>query len=218
MRVLIADDDELIADLIRQNMLLEGFETLVCHNGTDAYELALKEKPDLVILDVMLPGLDGFHVCRKLQGSGIPIIMLTAKGDITDKLTGLEAGADDYIVKPFDTRELVARVHTIFRRLARAVNKNETVSIDEDTHIASIGRQELDLTPTEFNLLLLLSANPGRVFTRAQLLDRIWGYDFLGDSRVVDIQIQRLRKKLGKFSGMIETEFGVGYRYREQKT
>jgi DNA-binding response OmpR family regulator len=176
----------------------------------------------------MLPKIDGFHVCRYLQGSGIPIIMLTAKSDISDKLMGLETGADDYIVKPFDNRELVARVCTIFRRLTKLAGKTASVEtedrqrcgieINEETRRAYIDRDELNLTPTEFGLLLLFANNPGKVFTRAQLLDSIWGYDFLGDSRTVDIHIQRLRKKLGIYSSRIETVFGVGYRFMEPKT
>lgn len=227
MKILIVDDDELIANLVEQNLIIEGFSTEVCHDGVTALKLAEEGKPDLIILDIMLPGLDGFHVCRKLQGSGIPIIMLTSKSDISDKLMGLEMGADDYIVKPFDSRELVARVHTIFRRLAKASEKSseisnpvkvsQTITVNEEARTAAIGCEELNLTPTEFNLLHLLVNNPGRVFTRAQLLDQVWGYDFLGDSRVVDIHIQRLRKKLGSYSSSIETAFGVGYRFKERK-
>lgn len=229
MRILIVEDDELISDLVQQNLILEGFDTLVCDNGIDAVKMAENIKPDLMILDVMLPGMDGFHVCRKLQNSGIPIIMLTAKNDISDKLAGLEAGADDYIVKPFDSRELIARVHTIFRRLKKASEKgseseakNEKkddclFSINEENRMVRVGDIELDLTPTEFDMMLLFSKNPNRVFSRAQLMDSIWGYDFLGDSRTVDIHIQRIRKKLGNYSDCIETVFGVGYRFKELK-
>lgn len=227
MRILIVEDDELISNLIDENLKLEGFETIVCNNGLSAIEVANNEKPDCIVLDVMLPGLDGFHVCKSLQGSGIPIIMLTAKTDITDKLTGLEAGADDYMVKPFDSRELVARIRTIFRRLEMACirkstseiirNNDNIVSVDEDTRRVYINDNEIELTHTEFDLTLFFSKNPGRVFTRSQLMDAVWGYDFLGDSRTVDIHIQRIRKKMGNFSDCIETVFGVGYRFRELK-
>jgi DNA-binding response OmpR family regulator len=229
MKILIVEDDELISDLVKENLILEGFDTLVCNNGIDAVKIAEESKPDLIVLDVMLPGMDGFHVCKKLQKSGIPIIMLTAKNDISDKLAGLEAGADDYIVKPFDSRELIARVHTIFRRLKKVRDKNmeseildknnndSLFTINEESRMVCIGDIKLDLTPTEFDMMLLFSKNPNRVFTRMQLMDSIWGCDFLGDSRAIDIHIQRIRKKLGKYSDCIETVFGVGYRFKELK-
>lgn len=228
MKILIVDDDELIACLIEENLKLEGFETVTCYDGLSALELAETEKPDLIILDVMLPNLDGFHVCKKLQGSGIPIILLTAKSDITDKLIGLEVGADDYVIKPFDSRELIARVRAILRRMEKAAARRDVpnedydrkktgISINKDNRTAFIGKRELNLTPTEFELLYFLVSQPGRVFDREQLLNAIWGYDFLGDSRTVDIHIQRLRKKLKEYSSCIETIFGVGYRFREDK-
>lgn len=228
MKILIVDDDELIACLIEENLKLEGFDTVICYDGLSALELAETEKPDLIILDVMLPKLDGFHVCKKLQGSGIPIILLTAKSDITDKLIGLEVGADDYVIKPFDSRELIARVRAILRRMEKAVARRDVsnedydrkktgISINKDNRTAFIGKRELNLTPTEFELLYFLASQPGRVFDREQLLNAIWGYDFLGDSRTVDIHIQRLRKKLKEYSSSIETIFGVGYRFREDK-
>jgi DNA-binding response OmpR family regulator len=220
MKILIVEDDELIANLIDHNLKLEGFETIVCHDGLCAIEICNKNKLDLVLLDIMLPGMDGFHVCKELQSKEIPIIMLTAKNDISDKLAGLEAGADDYIVKPFDSRELVARVKTIFRRLDKAAGKTTNkadqnnisiLTINEEARMLFIDNLEIDLTHTEFDLMLLFSKNPSRVFSRLQLMDSIWGYDFLGDSRTVDIHIQRIRKKLGDFSCCIETVFGVGY-------
>jgi DNA-binding response OmpR family regulator len=225
-KILIVDDDELIVNLIEQYFKLEGFETITCQDGLAALKLAESEKPDLIILDVMLPKLDGFHVCKKLQGSGIPIILLTAKSDITDKLVGLEAGADDYVVKPFDSRELVARARTIFRRLQKVSEKIEGqmengdrekpgIIMNKDYRTVFINGTELELTPTEFDLLYHLTRHPGRVFDRQQLLEAVWGYNFLGDSRTVDIHIQRLRKKLKDYAGSIETVFGVGYRFRE---
>ena len=227
MKILIVEDDELIANLIDQNLKLEGFQTVICYDGISDVNTCRKEEFDLIVLDVMLPGMDGFHVCRDLQYLGIPIIMLTAKNDITDKLTGLEAGADEYIVKPFDSRELVARIRSVFRRLDRANLKkqnllntninNSAIVINQETRMVLVHSTELELTPTEFDLMLLFSKNANRVFTRAQLMDSVWGYDFLGDSRTVDIHIQRIRKKLGDFSSCIETVFGVGYRYKELK-
>jgi len=224
-RILIVDDDELIANLIKENLKLEGFETQVCHDGIAALKMFEEYKPDLVVLDVMLPGLDGFHVCRKLQDTGVAIVMLTAKNDISDKLIGLEAGADDYIVKPFDSRELIARIRNILRRLERVNEKalkpdrhlksHKGLQIDEESRMAYINGMELNLTPTEFELMLLFSKNPGKAFSREQLLDKVWGYEFLGDSRTVDIHIQRLRKKLGEYSSCIETVFGIGYRFKE---
>lgn len=219
MRILVVDDDELIADLIVQNLKMEGYETLVCHDGAAALEMAESGSPDLIVLDVMLPKVDGFHVCKKLQRKGIPIIMLTAKSDISDKLIGLEMGADDYMVKPFDSRELVARIRAVFRRLEQGARGEEVsgLRINEEKRQVLVAGRRLELTPTEFDLLALFHGSPGRVYTRTQLLDLVWGYDFLGDSRTVDIHIQRLRKKLGSFSGCIETVFGIGYRYREME-
>lgn len=226
MKILIVEDDELIANLIDQNLKLEGFETEVCYDGIVAIDICKHTHFDLILLDIMIPGMDGFHVCRKLQYLEIPIIMLTAKNDISDKLTGLEAGADDYIVKPFDNRELVARIRSVFRRLDRVNKKpnldstdmnNSIFTINEETHMIIIHSTELELTPTEFDLMRLFIKNPNRVFTRAQLMDEVWGYDFLGDSRTVDIHVQRIRKKLDDFSSCIETVFGVGYRFKELK-
>jgi DNA-binding response OmpR family regulator len=224
-KILIVDDDELIANLIEENLKLEGFKTAVCHDGITALEMAESMQPDLIVLDIMLPGLDGFHVCKKLQSKGIPIVMLTAKGDISDKLIGLEMGADDYIVKPFDSRELVARIRSIFRRLERVWKNNVSaceqaklckgIKINKESRRAFADDNELNLTPTEFDLMLLFVKNPGRAFSREQLLDSVWGYDFLGDSRTVDIHIQRLRRKLGKYGSCIETVFGLGYRFKE---
>lgn len=225
MKILIVEDDELIANIVKENLKLEGFETLLCGNGLDALEINSRMEFDMIILDIMLPGLDGFHVCRQLQGKGIPIIMLTAKNDISDRLAGLEAGADDYIIKPFDSRELIARIRTIFRRLEKAnlkiqntdeTNKAElSIEINEETRRVYVNNSLVELTHTEFDLLLLLYKNKGKVFTRSALMDTVWGYDFLGDSRTVDIHIQRIRKKLGNNSDCVETVFGVGYRFKE---
>lgn len=228
VQILIVDDDELIVDLIKQNLILEGYSTLEAYDGVQAIEMTTVHKPDLIILDIMMPKKDGYHVCKELRSSGIPIIMLTAKGDISDKLMGLELGADDYIVKPFDTRELLARVKAIIRRVDNLKDKNtknlnslnssnRDLVIIESSHRVMDGDKEIHLTPTEYDLLLFLYKNPERVFDREQLVDRVWGYDFLGDSRTVDIHIQRLRKKLGAYGKYIQTIYGVGYRYMENK-
>lgn len=228
VQILIVDDDELIVDLIKQNLILEGYSTLEAYDGVEAIEMTTVHKPDLIILDIMMPKKDGYHVCKELRSSGIPIIMLTAKGDISDKLMGLELGADDYIVKPFDTRELLARVKAIIRRVDNLKDKNtknlnslnssnRDLVIIESSHRVMDGDKEIHLTPTEYDLLLFLYKNPERVFDRERLVDRVWGYDFLGDSRTVDIHIQRLRKKLGAYGKYIQTIYGVGYRYMENK-
>jgi DNA-binding response OmpR family regulator len=224
VKILIVDDNELIVNLINKNLLLEGYETIVAFDGEQALEMARRHAPDLIILDIMLPKADGFQVCRELQDTDIPIIMLTAKSDISDKLIGLELGADDYIVKPFDTRELLARVKVIFRRLEKVKKDNSLreqglkgLRIIEDSRRVLNGDVEIRLTLKEFDLLLNLYKNQEIVLTRDQLLDCVWGFDFIGDSRTVDIHIQRLRRKMGEYGNRIETVFGVGYRYRGEK-
>lgn len=224
MRILIVEDDEYLASLVEKNLKLEGFDTTLCYDGLSALSICGIAEFDMVVLDIMLPGMDGFHVCRKLQYKNIPIIMITAKNDITDKLAGLEAGADDYIVKPFDSRELTARIKAVMRRLERGA-ADKTIheepcikagfSINEITRRALINGNEIELTPIEFDMLLLFSKNHDRVFTREQLIDEVWGYEFLGDSRTVDMHIQRIRKKMGSDSWCLETVFGVGYRFKE---
>lgn len=224
MRILIVEDDEYLADLVQKNLKLEGYDTTVCYDGLSALSMCSSAEFDMVVLDIMLPGMDGFHVCKELQYKNIPIIMITAKNDITDKLAGLEAGADDYIVKPFDSRELTARIKAVMRRLERGtpdkiVHEEPCIkagfSINEITRRALLNGHEVELTPIEFDMLLLFSKNPDRVFTREQLIDEVWGYEFLGDSRTVDMHIQRIRKKMGADSGCLETVFGVGYRFKE---
>ncbi len=229
MKVLIADDDELIVNLIQQNLALEGYETIVAYDGEQAVAMVKEHDPDLIILDIMMPKKDGYQVCLEIKETGIPIVMLTAKTDISDRLIGLELGADDYILKPFDSRELVARIKAIFRRLEKlrfggqpaaapdeaAVEKG--LQVLEDSRRVIADAAEVKLTPKEYDLLLLLYANPDRVFSRGQILDKVWGFDYFGDTRTVDIHIQRLRKKLGQFGESIETVFGVGYRYKGEQ-
>lgn len=229
MKILIADDDELIVNLIEQNLALEGYETIAAYDGEQTVELARQHNPDLIILDIMMPKKDGYQVCLELKNTGIPIIMLTAKTDISDRLIGLELGADDYILKPFDSRELVARIKAIFRRLDKPkdrwpltvplnkAGKGTGVQILEEARRVTVDAAEVKLTPKEYELLLLFYDNPDRVFTRAKILDMVWGFEYFGDTRTVDIHVQRLRKKLGPYGEFIETVFGVGYRCKERR-
>lgn len=219
VKILIVDDEPAIVDLIKINLELEGFETLYCHSGMDAVKYAQSVNPDLILLDIMLPDLDGFEVCKAIQNLNIPIIMLTAKNDIKDKLYGLELGADDYITKPFDGRELIARVKTILRRVDKYNVKDDTnitvgpICINATERIVLIDGIEATLTPKEFDLLLLFCENPRKVFSRENILELVWGYEFIGDSRTVDMHIQRLRRKLGLNNPFVKTIFGIGYKF-----
>lgn len=219
MKVLIVDDEPAIVDLIKINLQLEGFETLCCHSGQEAVKQAQAVAPDLILLDIMLPDLDGFEVCKTIQNLNIPIIMLTAKNDIKDKLYGLELGADDYITKPFDGRELIARIKTILRRVDKYHSKDDShitvgpISINTTERIVHIDEEEITMTPKEFDLLLLFCENQRKVFSRENILELVWGYEFIGDSRTVDMHVQRLRRKLGKHNTFVKTIFGIGYKF-----
>jgi DNA-binding response OmpR family regulator len=219
MKILVVDDEPAIVDLIKINLELEGFETLSCHSGKQALKLAQAANPDLILLDIMMPDMDGFEVCKSIQDLNIPIIMLTAKNDIKDKLYGLELGADDYITKPFDGRELLARIKTILRRVDKYNVKDETsiaagpITIHTAERIVYIDGIEIGLTPKEFDLLQLFCENQRKVFSRENILELVWGYEFIGDSRTVDMHIQRLRKKLGNYSFFVKTIFGIGYKF-----
>jgi len=219
VKVLIVDDEPAIVDLIKLNLELEGFETLYCHSGTEAVKYAQSSNPDLILLDIMLPDLNGFEVCKTIQDLNIPIIMLTAKNDIKDKLYGLELGADDYITKPFDGRELIARIKTILRRVDKYNVKDDTninvgpICINTIERIVHIDGIEITLTPKEFDLLLLFCENPRKVFSRENILELVWGYEFIGDSRTVDMHVQRLRRKLGNYNPFVKTIFGIGYKF-----
>lgn len=219
LKILIVDDEPAIVDLIKINLDLEGFETKACYSGLQALKLAPIFNPDLIILDIMLPDLDGFEICKKLQSLSIPIIMLTAKNDIKDKLYGLELGADDYITKPFDSRELMARIKTILRRVDKYASKDDntltagalTVNVVERK--AYMEGEEVVLTPKEFDLLQLFCENQRKVFSRENLLELVWKFEYIGDSRTVDMHVQRLRKKLGNYNHYIKTVFGIGYKF-----
>lgn len=226
-RVLIVDDEAAIVELVAYNLTREGFDVLVSHDGAEALKIARRESPDLVVLDVMLPGMSGLDVCRQLRReTEIPIIMLTARKDEVDRVLGLELGADDYVTKPFSPRELVARVKAILRRSRpREDGDGESPEIsrtglivDLDRRAASLDGRILNLTFTEFELLHILAKNPGRAFTRDDLLMRVWGQDFFGDARTVDVHVRHLREKLledPQNPRFIETVRGVGYRFRE---
>ncbi len=218
MKVLIVDDEPAIVDLIKINLELEGLETLSCYSGKEAVKYAQTFNPDLILLDIMLPDMNGFEVCKSIQSLNIPIIMLTAKNDIKDKLYGLELGADDYITKPFDGRELIARIKTILRRVDKYNVKEDTnitvglIVINTLERTVQIDGIDITLTPKEFDLLLLFCENQRKVFSRENILELVWGYEFIGDSRTVDMHVQRLRRKLGKCNSYVKTIFGIGYK------
>lgn len=222
MKIMIVDDEPAIVDLIKINLDLEGFDTLACYNGGDAIKSAQIYSPDLILLDLMLPDISGFEVCRTIQKLNIPIIMLTAKNDIKDKLTGLELGADDYITKPFDSRELIARVKTVLRRSDKYNAKDDSlltsgpITINIIERLAYLDNEEIVLTPKEFDLLLLFCENQRKVFSRENILELVWDFEFIGDSRTVDMHVQRLRKKLGKYNFFVKTVFGIGYKFEVQ--
>lgn len=226
-KILIIDDEPHIVELIQYNLEGAGYTTFQAYNGNDGLVLAREELPDLVVLDLMLPGIDGLEVCKRLRSDeklkSIPIIMLTAKSEEIDKILGLELGADDYITKPFSVRELTARVKALLRR----TNINETmqnatsfgdVSVDYFKHEVKKNGQKVDLTLKEFELLEILIRNNGKVLTRDLLLDKIWGYEYVGETRTVDVHIRHLRKKLeadDKNPRYIETVRGIGYRFND---
>ena len=218
--IIIVEDDEDIADSIRYNLEREGFRIRVALTGEGALSLILNGPPDLILLDLNLPGMNGFEICRRLRSetatAKVPILMLTARADETDKVLGLNMGADDYITKPFSMRELVARVNAALRRsggsdVDRPVFDNGSLRIDPSTFRVSYQDQDVRMTRKEFALLSELARNHGRVLTRETLLGRVWGMNYFGDSRTLDVHIRRLRQKLGA-PGLIETVTGIGYR------
>lgn len=219
-RILIVDDDENICEVIKMYLENSGYETAVVHNGKDAIEKFGSYKPDLMILDIMLPYVDGIDVLKTIRkDSETPVILLTAKGETFDKVLGLELGADDYMVKPFEPKELIARIKAVLRRYnVEGVNKEvlsfEDLVIDINSYNVIYKGIELKMPPKEFELLYFLALNKNKVFTREQLLCEVWGYDYPGDSRTVDVHIKRLREKLqGAGSWQIETVWGVGYKF-----
>lgn len=219
-KVLIVDDDENICEVIKMYLENSGYDTRVCYSGKAAEETFNQYKPDLVLLDIMLPGVDGIDVLKWIRKqSETPVIMLTAKGETFDKVLGLELGADDYMVKPFEPKELVARVKAVLRRY-NAENDNKEVLnfngliIDINSYSVIYNGEEIKMPPKEFELLYFLANNKNRVFTREQLLCEVWGYDYPGDSRTVDVHVKRLREKLqGGENWQLETVWGVGYKF-----
>ncbi len=227
-QILIVEDERDIADLLRYNLQEAGFKADYVRNGADALQQALEKTPDLILLDVMLPEVDGMIVCRLLKNDprtkNIPIVMVTAKTEEKDRVAGLELGADDYITKPFSPREVVLRVSAVLRRIqigkqTESTKQIEThgVTIDLDKHQVLTESDSIDLTATEFKLITLFAQSPGRVFTRDILMDVIWGQDYYGIDRTVDTHVSRLRRKLGEFGKHIETVHGVGYRFKESR-
>ena len=225
-KILIVDDDANIAELISLYLMKECYETRIVGDGEAAIAAVNSFEPDLILLDLMLPGMDGYQVCREVRSSkDVPIIMLSAKGEIFDKVLGLEMGADDYMEKPFDSKELVARVKAVLRRYhkqqnAAVVESNDKIvtypdlTINLTNYSVTYMGQQIDMPPKELELLYCLASNPGRVFTREQLLDQIWGYEYVGDTRTVDVHIKRIREKLHDNENFkISTIWGIGYKF-----
>ncbi len=221
-KILIVDDDANICELLRLYLTKEGYSPVIVNDGLAAVESITTVKPALVLLDIMIPKLDGWQVCRKIrQSSDVPIIMMSAKGETFDKILGLELGADDYIVKPFDSKEVVARIKAVLRRtLAPTAETPKEVSFDNlfisiTNYEMKVKGVHVDAPPKELELLFHLASNPNRVFTRDQLLDEVWGFDYYGDSRTVDVHIKRLREKLEGVSDKWElrTVWSVGYKF-----
>ena len=226
LKILVVDDEPAIVDLINLNLQLEGFESISCNNGFDAIKIAKSQNPDLILLDIMMPGLDGFQVCKALQKLNIPIILLTARNSIKDKLCGLELGADDYITKPFNILEVKARIKAIMRRsskkeaesAAAKVVTHGGLKIDCESRRVYVNNKEVNLTAKEFDLLELLIFNPNKVYSRENLLNTVWGYDYPGDVRTVDVHVRRLREKIEDNPSepkYIHTKWGVGYFFQD---
>ncbi|GAB6173525.1 response regulator [Paradesulfitobacterium aromaticivorans] len=224
--ILVVDDEESIQELLRYNLEKEGYKVLAARDGLEALERVGKDQPDLVVLDVMLPHMDGMEVCRQLRLNPkfreLPVIMLTAKGEEIDKVLGLELGADDYMTKPFSPRELVARIKARLRRVKSADEVPDQIvhgelRIDLTRFMVYIKEQETELTPKEFELLRVLATRPGKVYSREELLERIWGYEYAGDTRTVDVHVRHVRQKIEKDPSnpeYIETLRGIGYRFK----
>ena len=225
-KILIVDDDENIAELLSLYLMKECFDTMMVHDGEEALSAFDSYEPNLVLLDLMLPGMDGYQVCREIRSkSNTPIIMLSAKGEVFDKVLGLELGADDYIIKPFDSKEMVARVKAVLRRYQPAkaevpvADKTKRVTypgidINLTNYSVIVDGKNVDMPPKELELLYFLASSPNQVFTREQLLDQIWGYEYVGDTRTVDVHIKRLREKINDHpTWCLGTVWGVGYKF-----
>ena len=227
-KILIVDDDNNIAELISLYLVKECFETRICNDGESAINTYDSFEPNLILLDLMLPGIDGYQVCREIRTkSQVPIIMLSAKGEVFDKVLGLEMGADDYMEKPFDSKELVARVKAVLRRYKPQVQeaapsddkvvRYPDLEINMTNYSVTYMGERVDMPPKELELLYFLAASPNHVFTREQLLDQIWGYEYIGDTRTVDVHIKRLREKLSDHENWrLATIWGIGYKFEVQ--
>ena len=223
VKVLVVEDDRNIAELLEMYLKKEGYEPVLAYDGGEGLQLFRSEKPDLVLLDIMMPVMDGYAVCREIRKeSKLPVIMLTAKGEVDDKVDGLKIGADDYITKPFQMREVLARIEAVLRRSDCApATKNdrrlefENMVIDMDAFELTVNGKKVDTPPKEMELLFFLASSPNRVYTRNQLLDEVWGFDYFGDSRTVDVHVKRLREKLEGASEKwsVKTVWGVGYKF-----
>ena len=221
-KALVIEDDKNIAELLRLYLEKDGFEVSIASDGGQGLRLAGEVEPDVILLDIMLPVMDGWQVCKEIRrNSQVPIIMLTAKGETFDKVSGLEMGADDYVTKPFEVKELIARIHAVMRRADGAsapVEKKlvyDKLVVNLDSYELIVDGKKIDTPPKEMELLYHLAASPNRVFTRNQLLDEVWGFDYFGDSRTVDVHIKRLREKLEGVSDQwsLKTVWGVGYKF-----
>lgn len=227
-RVLVVDDDKNICELLRLYLEKEGYGVILAHDGEVAVVKFNALKPDIILLDIMLPGIDGWQVCREIRKkSNVPIIMITAKVETFDKVLGLELGADDYIVKPFDTKEVIARIKAVYRRVGQSSGEAEIKEVKYDKLSVNMTRYELrvngqvlDTPPKELELLFHLASNPNRVYTRDQLLDEVWGFEYYGDSRTIDVHVKRLREKLEGVSDKwaLKTVWGVGYKFEVAET
>lgn len=228
-KILIVDDDENISELISLYLTKEFYDTKIVHDGEEALRQFNLFQPNLILLDLMLPGIDGYQVCREIrQRSSIPIIMLSAKGEVFDKVLGLELGADDFIIKPFDSKELVARVKAVLRRYQPQVSSQPNPSakfveypelmINLTNYSVVYKGNTVEMPPKELELLYFLAASPNQVFTREQLLDHIWGYEYIGDTRTVDVHIKRIREKIKDYANWsIATVWGIGYKFEVKK-
>lgn len=230
-KILIVDDDENIAELISMYLEKECYDTLIVHDGESALEQFDTYEPNLVLLDLMLPGIDGYQVCREIRvKSQTPVIMLSAKGETFDKVLGLELGADDYMIKPFDSKELVARVKAVLRRAPQPIQSEAKIPDDVNivrypdleinltNYSVTYNGEQVDMPPKQLELLYFLASHPNQVFNREQLLDHIWGYEYAGDTRTIDVHIKRLREKIsGNDHWSLDTVWGVGYKFETSK-
>ena len=221
-KILVVDDDANICELLRLYLTKEGYQVTVANDGEEGLEKFNAVKPDMVLLDVMMPRMDGLEVCRRIRKAGnTPVMMLTAKGETFDKVLGLELGADDYVVKPFEAKEVVARIKAVLRRFGKSDEnqikevKYDKLSINLTNYELKVNGKVIDTPPKEMELIYHLASNPNRVFTRDQLLDEVWGFDYYGDSRTVDVHVKRLREKLEGVSDQwaLKTVWGVGYKF-----